>query len=1018
MNSLNQKDYYFKETILKKFPYLSYSPNLIENFLIIGYDDLMISKKIINDLKQEFPNHFLEKATESLKYRITNAPTILSSISADSKKATIDEELLISLIFPNNPCAYVNPRQSQTPKYENIIFFINSDSLEEHTKISFHGYGFVFYEPFETIYKVCFIPKVFAIISQFPLFNVYNTLCRQMLNLMEKNKLEIPLEILVYNLVNFTPSPINFTLQLSAFPSLSLTTYSKDYQSLTSPQIKHNQQILINPISGYPILDFNVYEIFNLLPIPMIVEIFIFNFLEFDMLFFSENLELLNIVMYLFSSLSYPCNDTLYLWHIVSVNAKEITNLNSTNRFVGKPFTSMVGINCTYNESIKTYDIYNTHFVVDLDKKNVSIKYNPTDYKMQNSKKEIEKLKKLKEYIRQIDKKNTKESVFLKGFCKSLTEKLQELAKIIPQVNVHSLKSSKDISFFNQDNKTHKTYSKEFQEIFYTFIMNLMKEYYSCYTLDFNYDLESLNDNSTNNNTNNTLMQSKSYSYKKEVQNLSSFYEESNSYSNCDLSKEENLDIVRTKSQFYSFHFKEHNENYPTREKEFNTILFNTQKYLHYTKDFLLDFTCFDVYKIQLSFFDEFMIFKNKNMFNNDFSFFDVMDSFYTSNNKENNNDNINNNSSSQNIVNINFNNFYEFYEQNLKMLIFKEIDLYPKLTPCVSNESDKQIITYIYKSITFDKDLLLKYVYYLSNIPENHYAVLFPSLKYKSQCQITDVPSVEIPLSIEAKLVQLEKIRPSNLLLFSVIYIASYFFQNIQTESEIQIILNLLRKINSCFRMYLIILVKGLYKLCKEKIAQNKSIYQEFVFYAMIMDLLKEKNILPNKELLLYIENFTKMFPNAKIDENEQQLNQMNGDVKNQTNLIKPTLIHNICHECNVEFDINYFIDDAKESYLCETSEVRCTECQKKIIPLIYVKNPLTKKEFKCNFFTPVKIYRKLQELMEPFLQGKLQNNDIDFLYGSIINLIVYFSDFDEDIELPINFLCKSLLNEKKKVI
>ena len=101
--------------------------------------------------------------------------------------------------------------------------------------------------------------------------------------------------------------------------------------------------------------------------------------------------------------------------------------------------------------AIKTYDIYNTHFIVDLDKKNVLIKYSPTDYKMQNSKKEIEKLKKLRDYVRQTD---TKGSVFLKGFCKSLTEKLQGLAKIIPQVNIHSLKSSKDISFFNQDNKT------------------------------------------------------------------------------------------------------------------------------------------------------------------------------------------------------------------------------------------------------------------------------------------------------------------------------------------------------------------------------------------------------------------------------------------------------------------------------------------------------------------------------------------------------------------------------------
>ena len=68
---------------------------------------------------------------------------------------------------------------------------------------------------------------------------------------------------------------------------------------------KEYKKILLNQLNGYPIIDFDLYEIFNLLPLNLIIEIYIFIFLEQSVLFFSSNLELLNIIMYIFFLFNY-----------------------------------------------------------------------------------------------------------------------------------------------------------------------------------------------------------------------------------------------------------------------------------------------------------------------------------------------------------------------------------------------------------------------------------------------------------------------------------------------------------------------------------------------------------------------------------------------------------------------------------------------------------------------------------------------------------------------------------------
>ena len=78
-----------KDLEIVKYSYLVSSPNLMEYFSIIGYDELTIFK-------------IGEKFQEKLKYK----PAILSSISSGQDYGIFDPELIISQFYPENPSFY------------------------------------------------------------------------------------------------------------------------------------------------------------------------------------------------------------------------------------------------------------------------------------------------------------------------------------------------------------------------------------------------------------------------------------------------------------------------------------------------------------------------------------------------------------------------------------------------------------------------------------------------------------------------------------------------------------------------------------------------------------------------------------------------------------------------------------------------------------------------------------------------------------------------------------------------
>ena len=367
-----------EDLLIKKYPYLGYSPNLIECFSLIGYEENLLPQ-IVEEYKNTGNNLF--------------SPSILSSIISNRDFGIIDNDLIISQIFPDYPQIIKisnsnnirNSISQEIPKTKNIIYSFIIDSPDGASKLFYTCFGFIFYERYKhhdinnNIFNLeeYYIPKAFCIISQYSYFSFSYYICNNLYNSFLKNNEQMPIEIIIYNLVNFIPSPLNYNFNYNIF------NYGLDIQSYNLPQL-----------SGYPYLDFDLTELFNILPLNLVIEIFLLTVIEQSILFFSSNLEILNMIMFIMYSLNYPFNNSTYFWHIVSISKN---NMNEENRFISQIMTSLLGVNTTYDESINTFPFGDYHFIVDIDKKKILFK--ESNNMNMNLKKEIEKLSNLKTYF-------------------------------------------------------------------------------------------------------------------------------------------------------------------------------------------------------------------------------------------------------------------------------------------------------------------------------------------------------------------------------------------------------------------------------------------------------------------------------------------------------------------------------------------------------------------------------------------------------------------------------------------
>ena len=491
-----------------KYPFSGVAKNLIDKFLVLGYEQKTI------DYTRDFCE--ITEGRDDVKTRFKffefeERPYVVNEICNDYSKDILDNDLILELIFPNMPEMFFLEKQYILKKEideelllipYSIIFSINPQD-NNNSKRSYNGLGFIFYTVQE--HKIgdklgnLYVPTAYVILSEFPYFYHFNEICKNVFFQMKKENDEIPIEILLFNIVKYAESPINKSIRLTfAAPVAIPLKMSNDLNKNLSPIFSLDSRdenklptMFFNQLSGYPFMDLNISFIFNLIPPDIIVQVFIFSFLEHDIIFYSQRPDILNMVMYIFSNFNYPLNDNIYYWHILSVSKEDFMSGRST--FVGKTSSTITGILSEYDPELPTTNKIREHFVLDIDNKVFFFLYQDETEEVKNTMTLYNYVKnvcaefdeisndgvKLESEIRKSNYFN--DGVQLYEGIKNLMEELQRRAKKVTATNYNEKNLKPSFLTLYEDESEIECMNSNFrlQKTFFTFIAQMLQNFLS-----------------------------------------------------------------------------------------------------------------------------------------------------------------------------------------------------------------------------------------------------------------------------------------------------------------------------------------------------------------------------------------------------------------------------------------------------------------------------------------------------------------------------------------------------------
>ena len=457
---------------LIKFPYLGKSKNLIDYFLIVGFD----SQFKFNNIIKVIESKNIENSNSYSELKLSTKPKILNKIKSNliEEENFLNENEIINFSFPHQTKVYyqTNHNQKFEARNENIIFSykkIENNNNNNNNNI-YIGFTYSFYDLLLSKNKFnVYIPKAFIIISHYPFFSLFHNICNEIFKQFTNPSLDIPMEVQLYNIINYVPAPVFNTLNLSIFSYYDINLYntSKNDEEILSKPLQ--KKIILPHLTGFPYFDIDIRFILNIFNIDLLIKLFIFSFLEQKIIFFCEDLEALNFSMYILSTFSYPF-DTKYNSKIISVSEEDLINLDLD--------FSIIGVNCNYNEGIESKIMrLGSHLSVDI--KNKKFKFINKD---ENDIMKIENY--ISNYYQSLVDgtellKKPKKSGF-EFFDKSINNLIFKLYTYYEKVEAINLKM--ELNIFN-NNESVRISNQEIQEIFYEFIIDFISFYYSYFSL-------------------------------------------------------------------------------------------------------------------------------------------------------------------------------------------------------------------------------------------------------------------------------------------------------------------------------------------------------------------------------------------------------------------------------------------------------------------------------------------------------------------------------------------------------
>ena len=925
-----------EKLLIKKIPYLGYSDNLMEYFSIIGYSETFIPE-IISTYKQNHNN--------TINININPyAPTVLSSITSKTDYGIVDNDLIITQLYPENPKIILTSEMQSEPEKANVIYSFCFDSNDGKKKIFYTCFGYKFYELYKDINTEVeyYIPKAFCIISQYPFFNAFFLICKNLYNLIITNTNKIPIEILIYNIVNYIHSPINTNLELYLFGNDS-----------------DNSKIGLNQLTGYPNIDFDLYEIFNLLPLNLIIEVYILTFLEQSLLFFSSNLELLNTIMYIMYMFNYPCNDSTYFWHIVSVSKN---NLVEENKYVGKIMVSLLGVNATYSDSINTFAFGNYHYIVDIDNKKLIFKESLNI--SFDEREDINQLNLLVSYIESIFREKNVNSNFLKQPLINLKNHLDNfLSENI--INFTSNPKKNVVSFFKDEIKNFDI-NRKILKFFYDCNLTLLTKFYNDNILNTSFDK-----------------------------------------------------IVKEEGNIFSDIIPNNNNNYCEEEKIFMELFRSTVKYKIYFDNFIQEFDVMEVFKIPFLFSDIFIKLKLKDskICCDNLDFFNIIDHLYRLTDKPAIVDKINFNIFYQHYIENLSKYFQKFYISEYDNDIFDKNESIQKKN-VINKPRNKLIILnkkiikrYMYLLQNFYEKKEIENLFPHTNVKEDF------AIKVIDRRLINQVIKNRL---IDKKYISTLNFLIYSLIYVVCLTITFHpFDQMIAYLLQIQ---KSLKLIKFFMRDYLYTLIKSIYKYYllnrKTRKFPEMTLTHVKMYFCILATFIRQNSIVPNEEMMIILKTFFSniIFQERKElnildEENKNNINKKNEINENNEDIYKTgdyLLFMKYCFNSKGMYKNKTVVDRAMEEY--GNCIVIIKNNIKIINPQIVIR--IKKYVYNCKFFSPQKLYKDVENLFEDFFDN--YNLDPSYLNihklrNIILNLILYGHELENE-PIPIGFLINTL--------
>ena len=880
----------------KMYPFNGKAPNLIDQFLILGYDQLYLEKEYLTEMKE-----LIKKKQSTLvrdrfiELKIKERPFIMNDIQYDYNIEKIDTKILREILFPEVKLLIIyksnDDNTIQEPNFYNVIFSLSPQN-EQNSKNTCCGIGYIFYNKFEIQIPnnmkgkfYCYYPVAFCVISEFPYFYSFYLLCQEIKKHLFYESSGIPTEIFIYNTIRYTPSPIGQAIRLYfggilnenySEEQINRTSVNKSINSIRTNSLVSNNnnninnndkkkknykgmnEIYFHELSGYPLIDFNLSVLFNLVPTDIIVELFIFTFLEIDVYFFSQNIEILNTIMYIFSMLSYPLNDSIYYWNIVSLSFED-GFINGNSKFSGATYTSMIGINCTYpglNNTSFSQKV-NQGFIFDIDNKTFNFVYKDLNGDLKN-------VLDLDDYIKSVIRSEGKENInFFAYNIYNLYNELENITKKVTNLNYTMFQQNP--GFFKMTkNDPEMIYSqnKKIQLVFYNLIITILKKL-------------------------------------------------------CDnVFLEENIDASSNKSFVINVRSEENEIKKNIKNKDekfwniFSELFRDTSKHNSYNINFLQYHDSLDIYKIPMLFTDEILywghhlskIFREVNLF-------DLIDYFFIKgkiikeeeDDKKNNDISNNNNKvlfiERENDLEVGSNKEYlDYYDENCRNIINRE--MYESKLFKKTGKTVRKLYKYSRKRNELDMNILKNYTYLIKNLfnknKDDNILNYFPFSKIIYNNIDNYFQPKDISDSVEGFLIEKNFFNSNTLLIFSLFNLYAITLEKTNGEESqinIAIFTSFSTLTKTYLRKYMIIICSILYRIYNDK-NNNEYLYS----FNELSDYIKENTLIPNEELLKILNEFQNSDEYPKIEicyDDEFQILNASGGSNNTIN--NPNRISNI---------------------------------------------------------------------------------------------------------------------------